>query len=30
MERLAEACSYAYKEAGIGREAAKELYGMAA
>ena len=27
MERLAEACSYAYKEAGIGREAAKELYG---
>lgn len=27
MERLAEACAYSYEEAGIGREAAKELYG---
>ncbi|MBQ7795760.1 MAG: helicase-exonuclease AddAB subunit AddB [Lachnospiraceae bacterium] len=27
MERLAEACAYSYEESGIGREAAKELYG---
>ncbi len=27
MERLAEACVYSYEESGIGREAAKELYG---
>ncbi len=27
MEQLADACTYAYKEKGIGREAAKELYG---
>ncbi len=27
MERLAEASAYAYEESGIGREAAKELYG---
>ncbi|MBE5971965.1 MAG: helicase-exonuclease AddAB subunit AddB [Lachnoclostridium sp.] len=28
MERLAEACAYSYEESGIGREAAKELYGQ--
>lgn len=28
MERLAAACTYSYKGKGIGREAAKELYGM--
>ena len=27
MERLAEAAAYSYEESGIGREAAKELYG---
>ena len=27
MERLAEACAYSYQERGIGREAAKALYG---
>lgn len=28
MERLAKACTYSYQEHGIGREAAKELYGQ--
>ncbi len=28
MERLAEASAYSYEESGIGREAAKELYGQ--
>lgn len=27
MKRLAEACTYSYTEAGIGREAARDLYG---
>lgn len=27
MKRLAEACAYSYEESGIGREAARELYG---
>lgn len=28
MERLASACAYSYRERGIGKEAAKELYGQ--
>lgn len=28
MEQLAKACTYSYQERGIGREAAKELYGQ--
>ncbi len=28
MERLADACVYSYRDHGIGREAARELYGM--